>query len=167
MGHSIALSRLENQVLSTPLPDVNTLQRLRMKLGLNRPKEEYEELLLTLTNDDNNNNDRMKRGAPVKVKGLVNASKHNGKSGIVTKVLPSAEGEVEEGGRRRVGVKLSDDSGTVLNIKIENLELSSSTTATMSNRPNPSRNSNRPDPFEYLVGRKDGTVHIGSTPNDV
>merc|ERR1712238_436873 len=59
--------------------EIHTLQRLRMKLGLNRPKEEYEELLLRLANDDdannnNNNNNSMKRGKKVKVKGLVKAS---------------------------------------------------------------------------------------------
>merc|ERR1712238_612709 len=104
-----------------------------MKLGLNRPKEEYEELVRILANDDNNtnnNNDNntMKQGAKVIIKGLVKASKHNGKFGIVTKVLiPGEEG-------RRVGVKLLDNSGTVLNIKIDNLESL--------------------NPFDYLVGRK-------------
>ena len=137
--------------------DIHTLQRLRMKLGLNRPKEEYEELMLRLNNDNNNT---MKPGTTVIVKRLVNAFKHNGKVGIVTKVLPSAAGE--EWGRRRVGVKLLDSSGTVLNIKIENLQ----SIVTMNNGSNPC-NSNRPDPLEYLVGRKDGTVHIGSTPNDI
>ena len=136
-----------------------------MKLGLNRPKEEYEELLVSLANDDNNNNNNttIKRGTMVKVKGLVTASKHNGKLGIVTKV--SIPGEVG-GSSRRVGVKLSDDSGTVLAIKIENLE---ATPIITTNRlPNPRNNNiNRPDPLEYLVGRKDGTVHIGSTPNDI
>jgi len=34
--------------------EIHTLQRLRMKLGLNRPKEEYEELLLILSDDDIN-----------------------------------------------------------------------------------------------------------------
>jgi len=55
----------------------------------------------------------MKRGTEVKIKGLVKASVHNGKFGIVTKASTLGEG-------RRVGVKLSD--GTVLAIKIENLE---------------------------------------------
>ena len=86
--------------------EIHTLQRLRMKLGLNRPKEEYEELLLSLANDDDNNNNNssntMKRGTKLKIKGL-------------------------------------DNSGTVINTKIENLE--------------------------YLTARKDGTVYIGSTPN--
>mmetsp|Transcript_27518 Transcript_27518/g.29682 ORF Transcript_27518/g.29682 Transcript_27518/m.29682 type:complete len:91 (+) Transcript_27518:54-326(+) len=88
----------------------------------------------------------MKRGTKVKIKGLVKASVHNGKFGIVTKASTLGEG-------RRVGVKLSD--GTVLAIKIENLE-SFSSEGTKSNRLNP---------YEYLVARKDGTVHIGSTPN--
>ena len=34
--------------------EIHTLQRLRMKLGLNGPKEEYEELLLILSDDDTN-----------------------------------------------------------------------------------------------------------------
>ena len=67
--------------------EIHTLQRLRTKLGLIRPKEEYEELLLPLTIDDDNNNDNI------------------------------------------------------------------------------NSNRNRPDPYEYLVARKDGTVHIGSTQN--
>jgi len=144
--------------------EIHTLQRLRMKLGLNRPKEEYEELLVSLANDDdnNNNNNTIKRGTKVKVKGLVTASVHNGKLGIVTKVSISGEA----GGSSRVGVKLSDDSGTVLAIKIENLE--ATPTSTTNRLPNPRNNNiNRPDPFEYLVGRKDGTVHIGSTPNNI
>ena len=61
--------------------EIHTLQRLRMKLGLNRPQEEYEELVLILSDDDTNDTNK-----------------------------------------------------------------------------NPNR-------YEYLVGRKDGTVHIGSTPN--
>ena len=52
----------------------------------------------------------MKRGTKVKVKGLVKASVHNGKCGIVTKVLIPGEA----GGSSRVGVKLSDDSGTTI-----------------------------------------------------
>jgi len=60
----------------------------------------------------------MKRGTKVKVKGLVKASVHNGKFGIVTKASTPGEG-------RRVGVKLSD--GTVLAIKIGNLESSATT----------------------------------------
>ena len=63
--------------------EIDTLQRLRMKIGLNRPKEEYEELMLHFNNDDNNNTNTMKRGMKVKVKGLVKATKHNGKAGIV------------------------------------------------------------------------------------
>ena len=61
--------------------EIRTLQRLRTKLGLNRPKEEYEELLLILGDDDT----------------------------------------------------IDWDTS--------------------------------PNRYEYLVGRKDGTVHIGSTPN--
>jgi len=61
--------------------NIPRLQTLRTQLGLNRPKEDYEELVLCL-NDNNNNN-----------------------------------------------------------------------------------TSNRLDPYKYLVARKDGTVHIGSTPN--
>merc|ERR1712238_473428 len=113
-------------------------------------------------NNNTNNNNTMKRGTKVKVKGLVKASEHNGKCGIVTKV--SMPGEA--GGSSRVGVKFSDDSGTtVLAIKIENLKLSTPTTTT---RP---RNKNstikRLNPLEYLVARKDGTVHIGSTANTI
>ena len=63
--------------------DIPRLQTLRTQLGLNRPKEDYEELLLCLNDNNNNNNN----------------------------------------------------------------------------------NSNRLDLHKYLVGRKDGTVHIGSTPS--
>ena len=146
--------------------EIRTLQRLRMKLGLNRPTEDYEELLFSLNNNDNdntnNNNSTMKRGSKVKVKGLVKASVHNGKFGIVTTKLSIPAGEAAGDSSRRVGVKLSDESGTVLSIKIDNLELSSASataTATMTE--------NRPNPFEYLIARKDGTVHIGSTPNNI
>jgi len=147
--------------------DIHTLQRLRMKLGLNRPKEEYEELLLRLNNDDNNNNNKvMKRGTKVKVKGLVSASKHNGKFGIVTKVLiPAGEAGGSSSSSRRVGVKLSDESGTVLSIKIENLE--PAPTRTTNPRQSNSNSSHRPNLLEYLIARKDGTVHIGSTPNTI
>ena len=154
--------------------EIRTLQRLRMKIGLNRPKEEYEELLLSLANDDinnKNNNNTMKRGTKVKVKGLVKASQHNGKFGIVTKAsIPGVSIPGEAGGSSRVGVKLSDENGTVLSIKIENLEPTTPppTPSTTTNRPN-NRNSNntinRPNPLEYLIARKDGTVHIGSTAN--
>jgi len=61
--------------------EIHTLQRLLMKLGLNRPKEEYKELLLILGNDDTTDTNRS------------------------------------------------------------------------------------PNRYEHLVGRKDGTLHIGSTPN--
>lgn len=65
------------------------------------------------------------------------ASMHNGKFGIVTKVSTAGEG-------RHVGIKLPD--GTVLAIKIENLELS----AMMINN----NNSDRPDPYKkFLVAR--------------
>ena len=146
--------------------EIHTLQRLRMKLGLNRPEEEYKDLLVSLSDDDDNNNTNdnnnniMTRGTKVKVKvkGLVKASAHNGKCGIVTKV--SIPGEA--GGSSRVGVKLSDDSGTVLAIKIDNLE----SIPTITNHPRNS-NINRPNPLEYLVARKDGTVHIGSTANTI
>jgi len=141
--------------------EIHTLQRLRMKIGLNRPKEEYEELLLSLENDDinnnnnnKNNNNTMKRGTKVKVKGLVKASQHNGKFGIVTKA--SIPGKA--GGSSRVGVKLSDESGTILSIKIENLESATPSTITTISHLNP---------LEYLIARKDGTVHIGSTPNTI
>ena len=56
----------------------------------------------------------MKLGTRVQIKGLVKAANHNGKTGLVTKALAPGKG-------RRVGVKLQDDSGTVLAIKIENL----------------------------------------------
>ena len=142
--------------------NMHTLQRLRTKLGLNRPKEEYEELLLRLTDDDKNNN-IIKRGTKVRVKGLVTASKHNGKFGIVTNL--SIPWEAAAGNSsRRVGVKLLDESGTVLSIKIENLELAPTTTT----NPRHVNNSNsRPNLFEYLIARKDGTVHIGSTANPI
>jgi len=54
----------------------------------------------------------MKPGQKVKIKGLVNAAQHNGKVGTITKsIAPNG----------RVGVKL--DSGKILAIKPENLEL--------------------------------------------
>ena len=144
--------------------NIHKLQRLRMKLGLNRPKEDYEELLLRLNDDNNNNSSNImkQRGTKVKIKGLVNASKHNGRFGIVTRVLPSAAGE--KGGRRRLGVKLSDErfsdeNGTVLSIKIENLVVAYDL-ATMID-------TNCPIPHECFTARKDGTVQIGSTPNDI
>ncbi len=56
----------------------------------------------------------MKVGTKVKIKGLVNAAKHNGKTGLVTKASAPGAG-------RRVGVKLQDGSGTILAIKTENL----------------------------------------------
>jgi len=141
--------------------EIHKLQRLRLKLGLNRPKEEYAELMLLL--NDNNKNNVMKEGTKVKVKGLVKAFKHNGKIGIVTTVCSISIPAVVRR-CRRVEVKLSDDNngGTtvVVAIKVENLELISEattmTTTTTSNHPD--------DPYEYLVGRKDGTVHIGSSP---
>ena len=68
----------------------------------------------------------MKRGTKVKIKGLVKAAVHNGKIGIVTKEqASSASGEQE----RRVGVKLMD-SGKVIAVKIENLELITTTAKT-------------------------------------
>mmetsp|Transcript_105370 Transcript_105370/g.214832 ORF Transcript_105370/g.214832 Transcript_105370/m.214832 type:complete len:274 (-) Transcript_105370:77-898(-) len=57
----------------------------------------------------------MKPGTRVRIKGLVKASKHNGKTGLVTKASAPGNG-------RRVGVKLQDGSGAVLAIKIENLD---------------------------------------------
>ena len=127
-----------------------------MKLGLNRLKEEYEELLLALANDDinnNNNNNKIKLGTKVKVKGLVKASVHNKKIGIVrslkvcTSSIPGKE-------HRRLGVEISDDNGgtVVVAIKIENLEtVLASASATMMTT---TTNTNRPNPHEYLVGRK-------------
>jgi hypothetical protein len=56
----------------------------------------------------------MKIGTRVRIKGLVKAAKHNGKTGLVTKASAPGNG-------RRVGVKLQDGSGAVLAIKIENL----------------------------------------------
>ena len=124
--------------------EIHTLQRLRKKLGLSRPKEEYEELVSHL--DGSNNNNFIKLGTQVKVKGLVKASRHNGKIGAVTSSnvgTSSIPGEEH----RRVGVNLSDDNGSfvIVAIKLKNLELASK--------------------YKFLVGRKDGTVHIGSTPN--
>ena len=66
-----------------PRTTIDRLQTLRTQLGLSRPKEEYEELLLSLNGDDTN---------------------ETGQS---------------------------------------------------------------PNLYEHLVGRKDGAVHIGSTPNDI
>ena len=57
----------------------------------------------------------MKPGTKVRIKGLVNAAKHNGKTGLVTKASAPGKGN-------RVGVKLQDGSGTVLAVKIENLD---------------------------------------------
>ena len=68
----------------------------------------------------------MKPGQKVKIKGLVNAAQHNGKVGKVTKsIAPNG----------RVGVKL--DTGKVLAIKPENLEVlqQTSTTATTNDVP--------------------------------
>ena len=55
----------------------------------------------------------MKAGTRVRIKGLVSASHHNGKTGTVTGTSAPVEG--------RVGVKLDDDA-RVLAIKIGNLE---------------------------------------------
>jgi hypothetical protein len=57
----------------------------------------------------------MKPGTKVRIKGLVKAAKHNGKSGLVTKASAPGQG--------RVGVKIQDGSGTVIAIKIENLDV--------------------------------------------
>ena len=147
--------------------EIHTLQRLRMKLGLNRPKEEYEELLLHFDSNNNNNN-IIKPGTKVKVKGLVNASVHNGKVGIVTNskvCTTSLPGEEH----RRVGVKLSDGNGgtVVVAIKIKNLELSYASASVSTTMLTTTTNTNCPNLHEYLVGRKDGTVHIGSTPHAI
>jgi len=56
----------------------------------------------------------MKAGTRVRIKGLVSASHHNGKTGTITGTSAPAEG--------RVGVKLDDDA-RVLAIKIGNLEI--------------------------------------------
>jgi len=56
----------------------------------------------------------MKPGTKVRIKGLVKAAKHNGKTGLVTKASAPGQG--------RVGVKIQDGSGTVIAIKIENLD---------------------------------------------
>ena len=100
----------------------------------------------------------MRRGTKVKIKGLVKASIHNGKYGIVTKVCTSS---ISGEGPRRVEVELSDDSGgtVVVAIKIGNLVSLSGGAMTTTYT--------RPDRYEYLVARKDGTVHIGSTPNAI
>jgi len=141
--------------------DIDRLQRLRMKLGLDRPKEEYEELLFPFENNNNNDDDNTnttinsttpKPGTIVKIIGLLEASKHNGTLGIVTNVLIPGEGGP------RVGVKLYDDTGAILAIKINNLE--SAATRIINNNNNINHSSSN----EYLVGRKDGTVHIGSLP---
>mmetsp|Transcript_48318 Transcript_48318/g.54761 ORF Transcript_48318/g.54761 Transcript_48318/m.54761 type:complete len:295 (+) Transcript_48318:157-1041(+) len=51
------------------------------------------------------------------------------------------------------------------------VQLGSTTSDTTTNNNNTNTNnnntSNRPNPYEYLVARKDGTVHIGSTPNTI
>eukprot|EP00751_Fragilariopsis_kerguelensis_P022182 CAMPEP_0170882916 /NCGR_PEP_ID=MMETSP0734-20130129/33984_1 /TAXON_ID=186038 /ORGANISM="Fragilariopsis kerguelensis, Strain L26-C5" /LENGTH=385 /DNA_ID=CAMNT_0011267059 /DNA_START=30 /DNA_END=1183 /DNA_ORIENTATION=- len=125
--------------------EIHTLQRLRMKLGLNRPKEEYEELLLHLDDNNNNINNIIKPGTKVKVKGLVKASAHNGKIGIVIS-SKDCRSSITGEEHRRVVLKLPDNNGGTVDvaIKIINLELSYK--------------------YECLIGRKDGTVHIGSTP---
>jgi len=77
---------------------INRLQTLRSKLGLDRPKEDYEELLmLRFQNNDTNDND---------INSDINANDNDNENNI----------------------------------------------------------NNSPDPYEYVVGRKDGTVHIGSSP---
>mmetsp|Transcript_55345 Transcript_55345/g.59959 ORF Transcript_55345/g.59959 Transcript_55345/m.59959 type:complete len:104 (-) Transcript_55345:134-445(-) len=81
---------------------------------------------------------------------------YNGKVDVVTKVK-SIPGE-----GRHVEVKLLDDSDTVLNIKIDNLEMLLPLSVNNNNTRNNS--SDRLNPYEYLVARKDGTMHIGSTP---
>ena len=55
----------------------------------------------------------MKAGTKVIIQGLVKASQHNGKVGVVSKKSAPGEG--------RVGIKLDD--GTVLAVKVDNLEL--------------------------------------------
>ena len=62
----------------------------------------------------------MQRGTKVKFKRLVEVSQHNRRCVIVRKVLIPGEG-----GHCCVGVKLSGDGDTVLNLKIKNLQLSS------------------------------------------
>ena len=145
--------------------EIHTLQRLRTKLGLNRPQEEYEELLLIL-DSNNNNNHIIKPGTKVLVKGLVNAFVHNGKIGIVTnsKVGTSSIPGEEH---RRVGVEISDDNGgtVVVAIMIKNLESAAASASASATMMTTTTNTNLPNPYEYLVGRKDGTIHIGSTPN--
>mmetsp|Transcript_64910 Transcript_64910/g.72542 ORF Transcript_64910/g.72542 Transcript_64910/m.72542 type:complete len:109 (+) Transcript_64910:89-415(+) len=108
----------------------------------------------------------MKRGTKVKIKGLVKASVHNGKIGIVqsSKVCTSSIPGEEH---RRVGVEISDDNGgtVVVAIKIQNLELSSGTASASMKMT--TTHIHHPNSYEYFVGRKNGTVHIGSTPNAV
>lgn len=60
----------------------------------------------------------MKKGTQVKIKGLIKASIHNGKIGVVIKEQASSSWS------DRVGVKLLDNSnsGKTLAVKIENLE---------------------------------------------
>jgi len=41
--------------------EIHKLQRLRMKLGLNRPKEEYAELMLRLNDNNKNNEDQLSK----------------------------------------------------------------------------------------------------------
>ena len=67
----------------------------------------------------------IKKGTKVKIKGLIKASSHNGKIGIVVKereVSSSSSSSSGGDGNSRLGVKLLDNSGKILAIKIENLE---------------------------------------------
>lgn len=85
----------------------------------------------------------MKPGTKVRIKGLVKAAKHNGKTGLVTKASAPGKG--------RMGVKLQDGSGVVLAIKIENLvELKAAATASSTRGPTL--------PKERTLKRKNGLL---------
>eukprot|EP00562_Extubocellulus_spinifer_P033152 CAMPEP_0178695614 /NCGR_PEP_ID=MMETSP0699-20121125/8954_1 /TAXON_ID=265572 /ORGANISM="Extubocellulus spinifer, Strain CCMP396" /LENGTH=224 /DNA_ID=CAMNT_0020341333 /DNA_START=10 /DNA_END=685 /DNA_ORIENTATION=- len=80
----------------------------------------------------------MKAGTRVRIKGLVSASHHNGKTGTITGTSAPAEG--------RVGVKLDDDA-RVLAIKIGNLEiLASQSNSTGKGQRAPPEFDGSPDP---------------------
>jgi len=63
-----------------------------------------------------------KVGSHVKIHGLVNASQHNGKIGIVVKGAATTPGETKNS-QQRLGVKLQDGSNKVLAVKLDNLEV--------------------------------------------
>jgi len=81
----------------------------------------------------------------VQIKGLLQAAKHNGKFGIVTKASAPGEG--------RVGVKLQDGSGTVIAVKIENLDIVKEFPATSTPTPTSTSTSTTALPQERTLKR--------------